>query len=251
MLELYQHNQIAYEAVLSQLERTGKAAVIHPTGTGKSFIAFHLAEQFPKMRVLWLAPSEHIFSTQMENAKRAGFQSDNVSFMTYTKLMMLGADELDGLCPDYVVLDEFHRCGAERWGESVEGLLSAYPNAGLLGLSATNVRYLDNQRDMAEELFAGSIASEMTLGEAIVRGILPAPKYVTTVYRYQKDIERYQKRINAAYRIRIRLCWISSAAGLKRRKGWTRSSPGISSERTGNTSSSARTWNTCGRCAAT
>lgn len=198
MLELYQHNRIAYEAVLAQLERTGKAAVIHPTGTGKSFIAFHLAERFPKMRVLWLAPSEHIFSTQMENAKRAGFQSDNVSFMTYTKLMMLGADELDGLRPDCVVLDEFHRCGAERWGDSVEGLLEAYPNAWLLGLSATNVRYLDNQRDMAQEMFAGSVASEMTLGEAIVRGILPAPKYVTTVYRYQKDFERYQKRVNAA-----------------------------------------------------
>ena len=40
-------------------------------------------------------------------------------------------------------------------------------------LSATNIRYLDNQRNMAEELFEGNIASEMTLGEAIVREILP------------------------------------------------------------------------------
>ena len=44
--------------------------------------------------------------------------------------------------------------------------------------SATNIRYLDNQRDMAWELFGGNIASELTLGEAVARGILPAPKYV-------------------------------------------------------------------------
>ena len=49
-----------------------------------------------------------------------------------------------------------------------------YPDAKLLALTATNVRYLDNNRDMAEELFDGRIASEMTLSEAIVRGVLPA-----------------------------------------------------------------------------
>lgn len=68
-------------------------------------------------------------------------------------------------------------------------------NAKLLDLTATNVRYLDNNRDMAE-LFDGHIASEMTLGEAIVRGILSAPKYVTTVYQYQKDLAKYQTRVD-------------------------------------------------------
>ena len=63
-------------------------------------------------------------------------------------------------------------------------------------MTATNVRYLDNNRDMAEELFDGHVASEMSLGEAIVRGILPAPKYVTTVFKYQQDLARYQNRVN-------------------------------------------------------
>ena len=40
------------------------------------------------------------------------------------------------------------------------------------------------------------IASKMTLGEAIVRGILPAPNYVATVYQYQKDLARYQTRVD-------------------------------------------------------
>ena len=49
---------------------------------------------------------------------------------------------------------------------------------------------------MAEELFDSRVASDMTLGEAIVRGILPAPNYVTTVYQYQKDLARYQTRVD-------------------------------------------------------
>lgn len=36
----------------------------------------------------------------------------------------------------------------------------------------------------------------MTLGAAIVRAILPAPKYVTTVYRYQNELTRYQQRVD-------------------------------------------------------
>ncbi|MCM1297068.1 MAG: Helicase associated domain protein [Muribaculaceae bacterium] len=99
---------------------------------------------------------------------------------------------------DYIILDEFHRCGAQEWGRVVRQLLETHPQAKLLGLSATNVRYLDNNRDMAKELFDGSIASEMTLGEAIVRGILSAPKYVTTIFKYQQDLALLQQRVNNA-----------------------------------------------------
>ena len=84
------------------------------------------------------------------------------------------------------------------WGQGVQNLLDAYPGAPVLGLSATAIRYLDNQRDMSDELFGGNIASEMTLGEAIVRGILNPPKYVLSVYSYQKDLEKYQRRVRRA-----------------------------------------------------
>ena len=76
-------------------------------------------------------------------------------------------------------------------------LLDTCSNAKRLGLSATNIRYLDNQRNMAEEIFDGKIASEMTLGEAIVRGILPEPKYVIAMYSYKKELDQLKKRIQA------------------------------------------------------
>ncbi len=211
-IELYEHNQTAYRAALDMLNTRGKAAVIHPTGTGKSFIGFKLCEEFPQKIVCWLSPSEYIFRTQAENliasmgidapladhSENSVKWLENIRFYTYAKLMSMTETELGEISPDYIILDEFHRCGAKVWGQGVENLLSMYPNAGVLGLSATAIRYLDNQRDMSDELFDGNVASEMSLGEAIVRGILNPPKYVLSVFSYQKDLKEYQKRIRTA-----------------------------------------------------
>ena len=201
-LQLFEHNTRAYQAVVKMLARYGKAAVVHPTGTGKSYIAFKLIEDHPDAAVLWLSPSEYIFKTQLESLQKQDpdFPLTNVRFYTYAKLICCTAEQLAevaALHPAYIIMDEFHRAGAERWGESVRKLLELCPDAKLLGLTATNIRYLDNNRDMAEELFDGHIASEMTLGEAIVRGILPAPKYVTTVFRYQNELAKYQARVDS------------------------------------------------------
>ena len=200
-LRLFEHNEKAYKSAVRMMEQYGKAAIVHPTGTGKSYIAFKLIEENPDKVVIWLSPSEYIFKTQLESLKRndPDFPLANVHFYTYAKLMCCTQAQLDEIAaqkPAYIILDEFHRAGAECWGESTVALLKLCPDAKLLGLTATNIRYLDNNRDMAEELFDGHIASDMNLGEAVVRGILPAPKYVTTVYQYQKALAKYQTRVD-------------------------------------------------------
>ena len=200
-LRLFEHNEKAYRAAVRMMDQYGKAAIVHPTGTGKSYIAFKLIEDNPEKDVIWLSPSEYIFKTQLESLKRndPDFPLANVHFYTYAKLMCCTQAQLDEIAaqkPAYIILDEFHRAGAECWGESTVALLKLCPDAKLLGLTATNIRYLDNNRDMAEELFDSRVASNMTLGEAVVRGILPAPKYVTTVYQYQKALAKYQARVD-------------------------------------------------------
>lgn len=199
-ISLYPHNAEAYAAALELLNETKKAAVIHPTGTGKSFIGFKLCEDNPDAVICWLSPSEYIFKTQLENLSTAadGYQPENIRFYTYAKLMLMTPEEISEIRPDYIILDEFHRCGAEMWGQGVQRLLNAYPAAPILGLSATNIRYLDNQRDMADELFDNNIASQMSLGEAIVRGILNPPKYVLSLFTYQNELEKYQSRVQQA-----------------------------------------------------
>lgn len=75
------------------LDKVGKAAVIHSTGTGKSMIAFRLVETHPDAQFPWLAPSTYIYHTQLENLQRMIGDSDteslleHVTFMTYSKLM--------------------------------------------------------------------------------------------------------------------------------------------------------------------
>ncbi|MBQ7435811.1 MAG: Helicase associated domain protein [Oscillospiraceae bacterium] len=209
-VSLFPHNRTAYENVCAMLEKTGKAAVIHPTGTGKSFIGFQYAADHPETKVLWLAPSEYIFKTQMENWFSAGGEAlPNITFLTYAKLSIMTEEELSQLninnnstlhssLSTLFVLDEFHRAGALHWGLGLQRLLKVCPSATILGLTATSVRYLDGQRDMAQELFDGHIASEMSLGEAIVRGVLPAPKYVLSIFKYKDDLAKYELRARRA-----------------------------------------------------
>ena len=197
MIRLYSHNKKAYDLAVSMLEDTKKAAIVHPTGTGKSFIAFKLCEDYPDKTICWLSPSEYIFSTQLENLYQAtnGYKPHNIVFFTYAKLMGMSKEEIKEIHPDYIVLDEYHRAGATYWQKGVEQLLFTYADVPVLGLSATNIRYLDSQRDMAQELFDGNIASQMSLGEAIVRGILNPPKYVLSMYYYQNTLEKYERRV--------------------------------------------------------
>ena len=197
-ITLYKHNLEAYRSVMDMLDKVGKAAVIHPTGTGKSFIGFKLCEEHPDKKICWLSPSRYIYDTQLENLAESsdGYVPDNIEFITYARLMNYSDAEIEEIRPDYIVLDEFHRCGALAWGQGVEKLLSRYEDVPLLGLSATAIRYLDNQRDMFDEIFDGHVASTMTLGEAIVRGILNPPKYVQYIYSYLEDLERYESKIS-------------------------------------------------------
>ena len=94
-LKLFSHNQSAFESAMEMLHDCGKAAVVHPTGIGKSYIGFKLCEQFPDKTICWLSPSEYIYKTQLENLKEDsdGWQPENVKFLTYAKLMLLNDSE--------------------------------------------------------------------------------------------------------------------------------------------------------------
>jgi superfamily II DNA or RNA helicase len=185
-IKLYPHNLLAYEKVVKMLKEEGKAAIIHPTGTGKSFIAFALARDNQDKKFIWLSPSEYIYELQCKNLwQKQHMKLSNIDFHTYTWL--IHNDEIIAkLKADYIILDEFHRTGAREWEKSVRKLIDTLPDAYILGLSATKVRYLDNKRDMADEIFEGCIASEINICEAMAAGILPKPKYVIASYSYEQ-----------------------------------------------------------------
>ena len=197
-ISLFPHNQTAYESFLTVLETEQRACIIHPTGTGKSFIGFKYCEDHPTQAVLWLSPSAYIFKTQCESLLAAGAQvPENISYMTYAKLSQLDPAELNELRPDVIILDEMHRAAAPTWEHPVQALLARKPEPIAIGLTATNIRYLDGQKDTTVT-FDMRIASEMTLGEAIVRGILNPPKYVLSLFTYQNELDKYEARVRQA-----------------------------------------------------
>ena len=65
-LELLPHQDEAYQAVVKKFEEKGKAAIIFPTGCGKSFVALEYILKHPDERVLFLAPRRAIANQMYE-----------------------------------------------------------------------------------------------------------------------------------------------------------------------------------------
>lgn len=210
-LILKDHNIPTYLELRSRFDSgENMVGLTQATGTGKTYITaqfiydecfntVHVVKEFdhiqskPK-RVLILSPTSHLshqtakvlYSQLGPNLKHA-----SMTATTYQELLRATDEDLAQQF-DVIIVDEFHRLGAEKWGPAVQKLLEANPNAKILGLTATPIRYLDEARDMGEELFNGVVVQGPNIGQAINAGILPKPKYVLGLYSYEHifdDIE--------------------------------------------------------------
>ena len=198
-ISLKPHNIETYKKVVDKIQETGRAAVIHPTGTGKMFISLKLLEENKGKKAIYLAPSNAILHDVKKNILAEGMTMadfPSLKRLTYQKLASMSDEEIEKLDADIIILDEFHHCGAPEWGKGVDRLTKRNEGAKILGLSATPLRYLDGLRDMADELFKNSVASEMSLEEAIENEILPEATYVSTLYGYDQELESMQGQIN-------------------------------------------------------
>lgn len=190
MIDLYPHNQKAYTALCDMLAQSNRACIVQPTGTGKFVIIAKMVQDNPGKRFLLLGTNEYMFSDQMANLAHIapGFKPGNLQFMTYSAAMAAAKADKDAPHCDVIVADEFHHCGAPEWSKGVLHVIEGNPSAKLVGFSATPIRYSDNGRNMADEMFDGNIASSMGLEEAWLDGILPIPKYIIALYDAPKEL---------------------------------------------------------------
>ena len=180
-MELLEHNKNAYEAVKKAFGTGNKTCVVHPTGTGKTYIALQAIKDCKGTCIYLTALRENLAYFERTMKKEIG-EVDGYHSGIYFNI----TKEYESYpLADLIILDEFHRCGAPEWEDGVKNLLSRNPDAKILGLSATPVRYLDNERNMADELFSGNIASEITLASAIAQGYLKTPEYHGCIYSYK------------------------------------------------------------------
>lgn len=233
-MNIYSHNIDAYKKA-KEVYATGdtkRTCVVQPMGTGKSYVGLQfVADAVNELglgaRVLYLT-SNKIIQTQFENLMREYFKSENIAIavpgVQISTNLYVGIlnKQLQGYT--HIILDEFHRVGAEKTDVAIRELLKACPDAYILGLSATPVRYLDDKRDMCEELFDGNVASEMTLAQAITGGILPVPKYVTCLYSLQDE---YNKAVSKLGKIKVADDRQKAAQILDRAKSYLENSQGL------------------------
>ena len=191
-IKLYPHNQETYDKIQTLWKTENKVSAVQATGTGKSYLILKCIYNDPEANKVVLAPSNYILE-QLIN--EAGEELPNTKTLTYSKLSYMSDAEIKELNIGYIFLDEFHRCGAEQWGDGVQRLLNAFPNAKVLGTSATHIRFLDNARNMGEELFNGNIVNNLSLAEAIVKKILPMPKYISALYTFDDEVNNLKTKV--------------------------------------------------------
>lgn len=195
-MELKPHNQKAYDNLMQMYKSgTKSAAIVHPTGTGKTYITMQLVKDHPNENVVVVAPTNAIIDQYKKRFEENGIDDSNVTYLTYSKVMNMNEEDLGELHAGKIVLDEFHHCGAQEWGQGISRLIEKNKEANILGLSATPIRYLDNLRDMTKELFEGNVASEITLPEAILDGLLEIPDYHQGLYSIQNEDAKLRERI--------------------------------------------------------
>ena len=198
-IELYPHNQRTYKKMTEMFEQGDRVGAVQPTGTGKSFLILKWIEDHPNDKFIVLSPSVQIFTQFLEYAEKTNDLQmlDSVKMISYQTLLRMTDEEIQALRADKIVIDEFHRTGALQWGPALLKLLEANPDAKVFGTSATPVRYLDELRDMASELFDRNLAVEMTLGDAVGEKILPLPKLVCAWYDIDGKMIQYEHDIAA------------------------------------------------------
>lgn len=205
-VSLLPHNEEAYEKLVKGLEEKQFVSVNHATGTGKSFIMLKYLLANKDKKILYLAPTyailDQLVNEHLEelNIPKKSFASLNT--LIYSNLLKLDVKELARQY-DIIVLDEYHRCGAEQWGLKIDELISTIKSENLatkvIGTTATEIRYLDNERNMNEALFDGNCVSELRLADAILQGILPVPVYVNASYELNDYLLSIESRIKRSH----------------------------------------------------
>lgn len=200
-ITLLPHNEVAYDKLITTLEKEQMVAINHATGTGKSFILLKYLYENRDKRILFLAPTYPIIHQLMNtHTKELGIDmSEFFKFDTMIYKNILTVDEKE-IAENYdiIVLDEYHRCGAPKWGIKINMILDELKknkNAKVIGTTATEIRYLDNEKNMNNILFDGVCASTLPLSDAILNGILPAPVYVNVPLDYLSEIEEIERKI--------------------------------------------------------
>ena len=248
-IELRDYQQDAVDKADEIYKEKRYASIILPTGGGKTYVALTEMLQYGKTaeeiaieenqielgkiayktnnkKMLYLAPSNEILEQTkdriIENIRGkvgiTGKSKDeiitevfpNLEFATYQSLITKAGKETLKKQYDFMIFDELHRTGAEKWEKSLDKLIENQPEeTKVLGITATPTRDVDD-RNMSDEIAKKlgytdeeiraekHIAAKIELKEAIQLGMVVNPKVVSCEYNLLTDgsMENLAEQIN-------------------------------------------------------
>ena len=237
-ISLRDYQQVAIDNTNEVFKDKRFASVILPTGGGKTYVALTEMLQYGKTqeeieiennqlelekipypindkKMLYLAPSNEILEQTkdriIENIHgkigTSGKSKDkiiadvfkNLQFATYQSLITKAGKETLEKQYAFIIFDELHRTGAEKWEEALNKLLeNQLETTKVLGITATPRRDADD-RNMSDEIAKKlgyteeeikaekHIATKIELKEAIQLGMVVNPKVVSCEYNLLTD----------------------------------------------------------------
>ena len=248
-IELRDYQQDAVNKANEIYKEKRYASIILPTGGGKTYVALTEMLQYGKTaeeiaieenqielgkiayktnnkKMLYLAPSNEILEQTkdriIENIRGkvgiTGKSKDeiitevfpNLEFATYQSLITKAGKETLKKQYDFMIFDELHRTGAEKWEKSLDKLIeNQSEETKVLGITATPTRDVDD-RNMSDEIAKKlgytdeeiraekHIAAKIELKEAIQLGMVVNPKVVSCEYNLLTDgsMENLAEQIN-------------------------------------------------------
>ena len=207
-LGLYEHNIRSYEKVKQQFKKDNIAAIVHATGTGKSFNALQLALENKNKKIIYVVPYGSIIEHEkelIEKNNNVSLENDfpNLEFRTYQSFINMSKEEISKLEVDLLILDEFHHIGAPIWGQRINTLVETHEDLQIFGMTAYTVRDRGTsyERDMinpdTDELFSNKVVSNYDLCDAMIDEVLPKPNYKSGYVFLEKTCEYLETKINS------------------------------------------------------
>lgn len=187
MIQLLEHNKETYERLCDVLADNNKCALVQATGTGKSYIAGKYIEEHANAALI-LVPTNAIADAWSDLLSGIEQEVDIITYQAFAK------EPNNYLEYDLVIADEMHHLGSDVWGKKFVETYLQSENHKIVGLTATEIRYLDNSRDMAEEIFENIRVDGCDLPTAINTGVLPTFKYVSALYCDESDFDEWREK---------------------------------------------------------
>lgn len=189
-ITLKEHRVRTIGEILGKLQNNGRVCCVRYTGYGKTYyIMKEIINILSNKKFLILVPTDDLLQTYKQT-----FINTNTIIKTYQSFLNKKDSELYKYrYIDYIIADECHRLGDNKWSLAIENLIKCIHNVKVIGFTATPLR--GDSVDISQTFFKGCVTEEFNLIDGINAGYLPKIKYVIGYCSLSKDREELKEKM--------------------------------------------------------